>query len=96
MGLTMCLYKIVCHKFDNPSCVNPQYLFLGSPKENAHDMISKDRLNCSSGENKGISYRKETGKWRARYMRDYKNILIGEFETKEEALAALQKARETS
>jgi hypothetical protein len=28
-------------------------------------------------------------------MKDYKNILVGEFETKEEALLALQKARET-
>ena len=58
-------------------------------------MISKGRLNRSRGDNKGVSYRKEHGKWRARYMRDYKNILVGEFETKEEAFSALQKARES-
>jgi len=58
-------------------------------------MIKKKRLNRSRGENKGVSYRRQSGKWRARYMRDYKNILVGEFETKEEAIAALEQARKT-
>lgn len=86
----------VCHSCDNACCVNPQHLFLGTSKQNTHDMISKGRLVRCRGENKGVSYRKGTGKWRARYMKNYENVLVGEFDSQQEALEALKKARDSS
>ena len=39
----------VNHHCDNPSCVNPQHLYLGTPQDNTNDMMRRGRHKCIRG-----------------------------------------------
>lgn len=57
----------VCHRCDNPPCVRPDHLFLGTRKENAEDCVEKGRSN--HGERHGLSKLTDTqtAELRAKY-----------------------------
>ena len=43
----------ILHKCDNPSCCNPDHLFLGTKKDNSDDKVRKGRQYHPNGEKNG-------------------------------------------
>lgn len=54
-NLTLEEGQVVMHTCDNPCCVNPKHLTIGTVFDNTHDMIKKGRKIVSRGSNNGMA-----------------------------------------
>lgn len=48
--------ETICHRCDNPPCVNPEHLFAGTMLDNTRDMIAKGRRRPDKGYIKGTRH----------------------------------------
>jgi hypothetical protein len=46
---------MACHTCDNPPCVNPCHLYVGTRRDNSRDCIARGRQNSPAGENNARS-----------------------------------------
>lgn len=91
--------KLICHKCDNPKCVNPKHLFEGTPKDNIKDRDRKRRY-IPPGKNKknsskyhGVFFMKEKKEnvWRAKIWHKYRCYQVGYFKSEIDAAKAYDK-----
>jgi len=67
---------MICHKCDNPSCVNFEHLYLGTAKDNSYDRDSRGRANTPVGSRNSLSHLNETAVTDIRNQIPFDEVLV--------------------
>jgi hypothetical protein len=105
IAYTICVGPIpegmqVLHYCDNPPCINPKHLFLGTVKDNVHDALRKGRMKKppirpgKTSQVRGVHFNRSHNYWIANVWRNAKSVRVGYFKTEAEAIDALRKAKQ--
>lgn len=71
--------RLVLHKCDVRSCVNPEHLFLGSAKDNSDDMISKGRQVVARGIRRAAAKLNDQKVREIRASKDSRSVLAARY-----------------
>lgn len=66
---------VVCHRCDNPPCVNPSHLFAATQKENIRDAISKGRKLLNPHDNPAFRVAVKDGKTKVFGSKNSQSVL---------------------
>ena len=85
--------SLVCHSCDNPSCVNPDHLFLGTHATNNKDRDEKGRAVYVRGDKHGNSKLNEIDIFLIRELEKPHNCIADFFDISASAVSAIKTRR---
>lgn len=83
----------VRHRCDNPRCVRPSHLELGTDAENRRDMAARNR-GCRSRSGMPRGVHRNHLRWSARICVGGREVYLGTFDTVEQAAEVARRERE--
>lgn len=84
---------LVCHKCDVRTCVNPDHLFLGTPKDNILDCVAKGRYPDKKGENNNCAILTEDRVREIRASKEERIVLAARYGVKPNTIYCIQTKR---
>lgn len=70
---------IVCHSCDNPSCVNPKHLWIGTHRDNKMDCVSKGRAYIGGTPPRLFGNKHPNSILTSKQIREIKRIYTGKY-----------------